>query len=97
MFVAGEREWLPVSGSVTADSADLLLDLALAGAGILRFGDFLGAAAVQDGRLVPLLTRHHDDDPQPLTALVPPGRSRLPAVRAFLDFLKELPASDVLP
>jgi DNA-binding transcriptional LysR family regulator len=49
----GRQTLLNVKGSVTCDSADLLLDLALNGVGIVRFGDFLAERAIAEGRLVP--------------------------------------------
>jgi DNA-binding transcriptional LysR family regulator len=67
----------------------LLLDLAVAGVGIVRLGDFLGLDAIADGRLVPLLADCHDESPSPIAALMPPGRQHLPRVRAFIDFLKD--------
>jgi DNA-binding transcriptional LysR family regulator len=85
----GQTVLMNVKGSVTTDSAELLLDLALAGLGIVRFGDFLAEDALADGRLVPLLQEHHLTDPQPITALMPPGRQTLPRVRATVDFLAE--------
>jgi DNA-binding transcriptional LysR family regulator len=88
MFEEGKRVMVAVKGSIRSDSADFLLDLALAGAGLVRFGDFLGEAALKDGRLVPVLTHCHDPDPQPITALILPGRQDIPRVRAFVDFLK---------
>lgn len=88
MVEQGKRVMVPVKGSIRADSADFLLDLALAGAGLVRFGDFLGEAAVKDGRLVLVLSHCHDPDPQPITALILPGRQNIPRVRAFVDFLK---------
>ena len=88
MFEEGKRVMMPVKGSIRSDSADFLLDLALAGAGLVRFGDFLGEAALKDGRLVPVLSHCHDPDPQPITALILPGRQNIPRVRAFVDFLK---------
>jgi DNA-binding transcriptional LysR family regulator len=87
MYVDGERVLLPVKGSVSSDSADMLLDLAVAGIGIIRLGDFLGEAALSAKQLVPLLANCHDDDPTPLSALMPPGRQNIPRVRAFVDFL----------
>ncbi len=78
-----------VKGSVTTDSADLLLDLALAGLGIVRFGDFLAETAIAEGRLVSLLQDFHLTDPQPITALMPPGRHTLPRVKATVAFLAE--------
>ena len=87
MYVDGERVLLPVKGSVSSDSADMLLDLAVSGIGIIRLGDFLGEAALSAKQLVPLLENCHDDDPTPLSALMPPGRQNIPRVRAFVDFL----------
>jgi DNA-binding transcriptional LysR family regulator len=88
MFEDGNRVMMAVRGSVSCDSADVLLDLALAGVGLVRFGDFLGEAALADGRLVAVLDDCHDQDPQAITALILPGRQSIPRVRAFVDFLK---------
>lgn len=88
-LVDGQRLLLPVRGSLSCDSADVLLDLALAGCGVIRLGDFLGEAALAEGRLVALLGDCHDPEPAPITALVLPGRQDIPRVRAFLDFLRE--------
>ncbi|MBR0828672.1 LysR family transcriptional regulator [Bradyrhizobium manausense] len=88
MFEHGKPMAIPVNGTIRSDSAELLLDLALAGAGLIRLGDFLGEEALREGRLVPLLSHCHDDDPQPITALILPGRQAIPRVRAFVDFLK---------
>lgn len=89
LFESNKRILLPVKGNVTCDSADVVLDMALAGIGIARFGDFLAEKAIADGRLVPLLADCHDTDPKPISALVLPGRQRIPRVRVLLDFLKE--------
>lgn len=88
MFEGDKRINVPVSGTLSSDSAATLLHAAIAGAGIIRLGDFLGAEALANGQLVPLLSNCHDDDPQPITALVAPGRQAIPRVRAFVDFLK---------
>ncbi|MEP6837333.1 MAG: LysR family transcriptional regulator [Bradyrhizobium sp.] len=88
MFEQGKRVMIPVRGSIRSDSADFLLDLALAGAGLVRLGDFLGEAALRDGKLVALLSHCHDPDPQPITALILPGRQTISRVRAFVDLLK---------
>jgi DNA-binding transcriptional LysR family regulator len=88
LFENGKRVLIAAKGNVTSDSAELLLDLALAGMGILRLGDFLGETALAQGQLVPLLADCHDDDPQPITALLLPDRQSIPRVRAVVDFLK---------
>jgi DNA-binding transcriptional LysR family regulator len=87
MSIQGQRRLMHVRGSVTCDSADLLLDMALAGVGIVRFGDFLAEQSIAEGKLMPLLEKWHITEPQPLTALMPPGRQSLPRVRAVVDFL----------
>lgn len=89
MLQDGRRLPVPVSGSVRADNADLLLDLAVAGMGIVWLGDFLGEQALATGQLVPVLAGQYDDDPQPLSALILPGRQHVARVRAFVDFLAE--------
>ena len=88
MFEAGRSILVPVRGNITCDSHSVLLDLALSGVGIVRLADYLGEAALADGRLVPLLTSCHDDDPQPITALLLPGRQSIPKVRVLIDYLK---------
>ena len=88
LFENGKRVLVAAKGNVTSDSAELLLDLALAGMGILRLGDFLGESALAQGRLIPLMADCHDDDPQPITALLLPDRQSIPRVRALVDFLK---------
>jgi len=41
MLVDGQRMIVPVTGTLSCDSADVLFDLAIAGVGISRVGDFL--------------------------------------------------------
>lgn len=81
---------LQVRGDLVSDSADLLLDLALAGHGIVRLGNALVDEALAQGRLVALLEDCHADEPFPIWALMPPGRFRLHRMQVFLDFLKAL-------
>lgn len=81
---------LEVRGNITCDNADLLLDLAIAGHGIVRLGDALCGAAVRRGALVPLLEDHHMSEPFPVWVVVPPGRQRLPRIRVLIDFLIEM-------
>jgi DNA-binding transcriptional LysR family regulator len=44
-----KRTMLPVKGNITADRADVLLELTLAGIGIARFGDFMAEPAIAEG------------------------------------------------
>lgn len=87
--VRGEAMQIDVNGPVTADSAHMLLRLAINGAGIVRFGDIIVAQAIQDGRLIPVLESLQQRESFPLWAIFQPGRQRAPRVKAFLDFLME--------
>jgi DNA-binding transcriptional LysR family regulator len=87
--VAGRVTKVEVGGPIAADSAHMLLRLAINGAGIVRFGDIIVAEAIRDGKLIPLLTRLQQTDSFPLSAIFVPGRQRTPRVKVFLDFLME--------
>ena len=80
---------MTIKPAVTCDNADVLLEMALAGLGIVRFGDILVRQALCDGRLVELLAQQQAPDPFPISAIMLPGRNRLPRVRVFVDFLVE--------
>ena len=87
--VKGELVHVDVKGPVVADSAHMLLRLAVEGVGIVRFGDNVVARAIQEGFLEPLLQDLEDPENFPLWAILPPGRQRTPKVKVFLDFLME--------
>ena len=81
------RNELAVKGDISADNADIMLDLALAGHGVVRMLDMIVGDALQQGQLIPLLQDHHASQPTPLWAVTPPGRQRVPRVRALVDFI----------
>ena len=87
--VNGELVQVDVKGPVVADSAHMLLRLAIEGAGIVRFGDIIVARAIREGFLEPLLQDLQEPENYPLWAVLPPGRQRTPKVKVFLDFLME--------
>jgi DNA-binding transcriptional LysR family regulator len=78
---------IEVKGSACADSADMLVRLAIEGVGIVRLGEIAVASAIQKGLLQPLLQEMHQPESYPLWAVVPPGRQRALKVKVFLDFL----------
>ncbi|KRQ96357.1 hypothetical protein CQ12_40800 [Bradyrhizobium jicamae] len=78
---------LAISGTLTSDNADLLLDAAVAGLGVARLADFVVARALQEGALVPLLEDTHLSEPFPVHVVTVPGRHRTPRVRAFTEFM----------
>jgi DNA-binding transcriptional LysR family regulator len=78
-----------VKGPVAADSAHMLLRLAIEGLGVIRFGDNVIARAVREGLLDPILQDFQEPDSFPLWAMLPPGQQRAPKVKVFVDFLIE--------
>jgi DNA-binding transcriptional LysR family regulator len=87
--VNGKPVHVQVKGPVTADSAHMLLKLAIEGAGIIRFGDIIVERAIEEGLLEPLLQDLQETRKFPFWAILPPGRQRTPKVKVFLDFLME--------
>jgi DNA-binding transcriptional LysR family regulator len=85
----GKHFHVDVKGPVAADSAHMLLRLAIEGLGIIRFGDNVVANAIREGLLEPLLQDWQETDGFPLWAMLPPGRQRAAKVKVFLDFLDE--------
>jgi DNA-binding transcriptional LysR family regulator len=59
------------------------------GVGIIRLIDFVTAPQVAAGRLQPILTDFHKEEPIPLHAVYLPGRYRSLKVAAMVDFLLE--------
>jgi DNA-binding transcriptional LysR family regulator len=87
--INGKLTRIDVKGPVSADSADMLLQLAIGGAGILRISEHVVARSIREGLLQPLLQDAQDPETYPLFALMPPGHHQAPKVRAFIDFLIE--------
>ncbi|WP_024520752.1 LysR family transcriptional regulator [Bradyrhizobium sp. Tv2a-2] len=68
-----------------ANTADAVIEAAIAGVGIARLTSYQAAGAIREGRLVSLLRRH---SPEPIPVhLVHTGPALVPLkIRAFLDF-----------
>ncbi len=84
----GARTSVEIAGSLNANDADVIRQLALAGKGIAWLFDFLVADHVERGELVPVL-EGHPTLAWPIHALYPKNRHLLPKVRAFIDYLAE--------
>jgi len=80
---------LTVKGSVEANNGETLTQLALAGVGVTRVGNFSVAEAIDDGRLVPLLEDFNPGDREPIHAVFVGGANMPARVRVFVDFLAE--------
>jgi DNA-binding transcriptional LysR family regulator len=81
------RRLLPVvvRPRLVVNSAAAAVASAVGGHGITRVMSYQAAAAVAAGKLVVLLPRH-EPPPIPVHLVLPPGRSRTPKQRAFIDF-----------
>ena len=78
-----------IAGQFNANDSDVLLQMALAGRGLVLLFDFLCAAHIASGALVPVL-RDHPSLSWPIHLLYPKNRHLLPKVRVFLDFMTDL-------
>jgi len=87
--INGELVQVEVKGPVAADSAHMLLRLAIEGVGIIRFGDNVVDRAIREGLLESILQDFQEPENFPLWAMLPPGQQRAPKVKVFIDFLTE--------
>lgn len=78
-----------VSGKLNVNSAEALLEAAVAGTGIAMVSAFVAYEAVKEGRLR-LLLKDYIAPGVPVSVICPPGRQRTPRVRWFLDVLQEI-------
>jgi LysR family transcriptional regulator for bpeEF and oprC len=87
-----EQESVLARGWLTTSHAhrDLLIELALAGHGVLRMLDWINQSEVLSGGLVPVLTDWESTEAVPVNLLYGPRVRRLPRARVFIDFVTEL-------
>ncbi|MGE0803492.1 MAG: LysR family transcriptional regulator [Lautropia sp.] len=93
------REWLfayqgrqlrqGISGQLNVNSAESLLDTAIAGVGIAMIADFVAYPAVASGALRVVL-KNYIAPPIPVSLLYLPGKERTPRLRWFLEVLRGL-------
>jgi DNA-binding transcriptional LysR family regulator len=75
------------SGNFETNNAVAMEQAAVAGMGLIRAADFVIAADVAAGKLVPVLTEFEIDEPTNIYAVYPHNRHLSPKVRAFVDML----------
>jgi DNA-binding transcriptional LysR family regulator len=80
-----DAKTVSIGSRFAANTADAVIEAAIAGIGIARLTSYQAAAAIREGRLVRLLPAHN---PEPLPVhLVHTGPPLVPLkMRAFLDF-----------
>lgn len=89
LFGPGGEIAVPITGPLRANNGDALVAAAIAGHGIVYQPDFLVAADIRAGRLVPLTLDHPPLELDGVYALYPSDRSPPAKIRATLDFFAE--------
>ncbi|MGH6931373.1 MAG: substrate binding domain-containing protein, partial [Dongiaceae bacterium] len=84
----GREITVRVKGCIRADNADVVLEAAIAGGGLVLAPSWQVRADIAAGRLVPVL-RGFEQPPAPIHALYPHARLLSAKVRSFVDFLVE--------
>jgi len=82
-----EKAHVPVGGPLCANNGDLLVEAAVAGAGLILQPEFLAAKHLAAGRLVPVLPQWQESPEIALYALYPATRRVPVTVRALIDHL----------
>lgn len=88
-LVDGHAVTVPVVPKATFAQGDLLRDLALGGAGIVRLAEFHIGQDIQEGRLVPLLEACAQDSVEPIYMIYTNRKHLSPRIRVFRDFLEQ--------
>jgi len=91
--VDGQAVTVPVVPKATFAQGDLLRDLALSGAGIVRLAEFHIGQDIQEGRLVPLLQPYAQGSVEPIYMIYTNRKHLSPRIRVFRDFLEQKLAS----
>lgn len=85
----GQQISIPVEGNLCLNNGKSLLDIALAGVGLVQVYNYIAGEAIAQGKLKPVLENYVA--PGSLISVVYPQKRHLSAkIRAFIDFMSEL-------
>ncbi|MEN3295317.1 MAG: hypothetical protein V7642_4570 [Burkholderiales bacterium] len=87
--VGNKEVTIHVNGKCRVNTSEVLLQLALGGAGIVMFPTYILGPYLQSGRLKEILTDCENNPDTSLYATYLPNRYMQPKVRAFIDHLME--------
>jgi len=79
---------IPVSAKASFAQGDLLRQMALSGAGIVKLAQFHIGADIRKGRLIPLLEEYALDEKEPIYMVYSNRKHLSPRIRVFRDFLE---------
>ncbi len=85
----GSIERIAIRGNFRSSNGDAIFRMLLAGVGLCYAADFGIRQAIEEGRLVPVLTEHTADILRPIHVVYPARKHLAAKVRAFADYLVE--------
>lgn len=85
----GAMTTLPIAPKAVFGQGDLLREMALAGAGIVKLAQFHIGADIQQGSLIPLLTEFNLPGTEPIYMVYSNRKHLSPRIRVFRDFLEQ--------
>lgn len=82
-----EEEQVTVRGWLAGNDREAMLDIVLAGGGVMRLGDLTVLEQLRTGQLLPALTDWEMLDNPPITLLYRQNHRRIPRLRVFVEFV----------
>ena len=86
--IDNHKTLIPVSAKASFAQGDLLRQMALSGAGIVKLAQFHIGADIRKGRLIPLLEEYALDEKEPIYMVYSNRKHLSPRIRVFRDFLE---------
>ncbi|NWD59130.1 LysR family transcriptional regulator [Pseudomonas veronii] len=86
--IDNQKTLIPVSAKASFAQGDLLRQMALSGAGIVKLAQFHIGEDIQKGRLIPLLEEYALDEKEPIYMVYSNRKHLSPRIRVFRDFLE---------
>ncbi|OPJ96900.1 LysR family transcriptional regulator [Serratia marcescens] len=84
--IAGEQQAFDIKGNLVVDTADVLLEVALSGMGVVQIMDFAVGKYLENGKLVELL-QEYSEASIPLSLIYAKSRHRSPKISTLLAAL----------
>lgn len=87
----GQEIRLPVEGNLCLNNGESILDVALAGVGLVQIYNYIANEAIARGKLKPVLEKYVAPG-SPISVVYPQKRHLSAKIRAFVNFMSELMA-----
>jgi LysR family transcriptional regulator for bpeEF and oprC len=85
----GQEVHLPVEGNLRLNNGEAILDVALAGVGLVQVYNYIAGEAIAQGKLKPVLEKYAAPG-SPISVVYPQKRHLSAKIRAFVDFMSGL-------